>query len=212
MQPLWVESEASLKRDGPAQEDPREHHDRVPRSGIDRLLLIGMLCGLGLMLIGGYALWVMPFSGDVGPGPGFFGLGLWFLAAIWVAVIGSWWFEDIRTALLLASPPFVLLGLGGLSAMLYGTHGRIDDATALPVEMLLLISGVAGLGAGYRGLANHPRDRMAAVLLPVSIALALMAGVGGLRWADGVLLFGGIAVANLAVPSLPALWTRASSR
>ena len=62
MQPLWVESEASLKRDGPAQEDPREHHDRVPRSGIDRLLLIGMLCGLGLMLIGGYALWVMPFS------------------------------------------------------------------------------------------------------------------------------------------------------
>jgi hypothetical protein len=212
MQPLWTERDAAIKRDdhGPGGRGP--DYGRGSRPGTDRLLLIGTLSGLALMLVGGYVLWVMPFNGDVGPGPGFFGLGLWILAAMWAAAIASWWFADFRTALLLASPPFLLVGLDGLSVTLSGTYGRMNDIAALPVELVLLTSGIAGLAAGYRGLADHPRDRAAAVLVPASIAVALFAGVTGLKWSDGVLLFGAIAAANLAVPWLPALLTYVSSR
>ena len=206
MLPLWYDREpgdtpAGLQEAGQVGFGGRPGK-RPIRSRLDLVLLVGLLAGLALVLVLGWVWWTMPFNGDVGPGPRFFAIVFWALAGTYAAAVVCWWRRDLRTPLLLASTPFIFFGLQGGLAMAVGLGHH--EPVNLPIAAVSLAAGTAGFIAGYKGLSEHPRDQMAAVLIPGMAALALATGAGGVSWADGAFLLGAVAVANLLIPRMAA--------
>jgi hypothetical protein len=105
---------------------------------------------------------------------------LFALDAAMVVSIGLWLFLDLRTPILLVS------GASSVAMIVVGL--------ASPVFLLLLPTALCGVWAGLSGLHLHRRDRWAAVVIAVVLALAL--------GTIGMLLFAPVALAAALVPEL----------
>jgi hypothetical protein len=159
-----------------------------------------MLAGPSVLSAAGLVWWFIPFSGDVGPGPGFIAVLAWLVAALYGAAILSWWRVDVRTPILIVSAPMLLFGCGGTYFVVL-QNGRFDIGAMglLAFTLPTAIAAAAGLFAGYRDIRSHPREWAASILVPVGLAVAAGAG---LQWRDGAAVLFGIAAADLAVPFL----------